>query len=107
MTGIIAGNGISITNRREFAAGQPMQISEIGLDTFATVIDPQMIAAYNGKPGQVLGINEGGTACWKDPFDSDKELRQQYPALEQSWGVLMEALSEYELVKKLVQDHDK
>lgn len=107
MTGIIAGAGISISQRSESVSGQIMQVSEIGLDTFATCIDPQMIAAYNGKPGQVLGIDEYGIACWKNPFDSDKELREEYPALQESWGILMEALEEYQLVKKLVQDHDK
>jgi len=106
-TSIIAGTGISILQHLGNVAGQSVHVSEIGLDTFASCIDPQMIAAYSGNPGQVLGIDEAGNACWRNPFDSDKELREKYPALEESWGVLMEALTEYQLVKKLVQDHNK
>ena len=107
MTEVTAGPGLISTETTGYVNGHPIKLVELRLDTYAEVIDPQMIGAYSGSPGQVLGINEMGKACWQDPFNSDKELREKYPTLEDSWGTLMEALKEYELVKKLVQDHDK
>ncbi len=102
-----AGYGLLGTETFSYYSGGSIQILEIGLDINSTIIDPKMIAAHMGLPGQVLGIDDWGKACWQDPFNSDKELREKYPPLEESWGTLLEALKEYELVKKLVQDHDK
>lgn len=102
-----AGYGLISSETVSYYSGGQIQILEIGLDTYSTVIDPKMIAAHSGLPGQVLGIDETGKACWQDPFNSDKKLREQYPSLEESWDILMEALEEYQMVKKLVQDHDK
>ena len=53
-------------------------------------------------------INERGSAEWINPMEkfNDKDLREAYPPLEDAWQNLLTALREYELAKKLVQDHD-
>lgn len=107
MTEITAGPGLASRKTISYVNGNQIEIVELSLDTYSAFIEPQMIATYDGKPGQVLGINSSGNTSWINPFDGDKELREKYPALEESWGVLLASLEEYYLVKKLVQDHDK
>ena len=102
-----AGYGLSSTETISYYPGGQVQVMQLNLDIYSSSIEPKMMDTHMGLPGQVLGIDETGNACWQDPFSSDKELREKYPVLEESWGTLLEALKEYELVKKLVQDHDK
>lgn len=107
MTEIIAGPGLISQKSISYLNGNQIEMVELRLDTCSMVIDPQMIAVASGKPGQVLGIDNTGNVSWIDPFDNDKELREKYPSLEESWNILLAALEEYHLVKKLVEDHDK
>jgi len=66
------------------------------------------IDTSNAISGQVLTVNHDGDAVWAEPeFGSaDKKLREKYPGLKTSWENVMEAIEEYEMVKKLVIDHD-
>jgi len=72
-------------------------ISKLSIDNIDTsmAIDGQVLAYNNGK------------IEWTDVKSiPDRELREQYPSLQISWDRVMEAMNEYELVKKLVQDYD-
>ena len=116
ITSIISvGAGLKITNQQEWLNGQyfdstKLEVDEtvVRVDTYNTgIIAPALIDTQDGKKGDVLIYDENGYAKWGRPFEGDKELREEYPSLQEAWGVLMEALEEYEMVKKLVQDHDK
>lgn len=68
-------------------------------------IDPNSIAKNSPEKGQIL-MHDGTDVVWCDPLNPDIELREKYPELEVSWKRVLEAISEYELVKKLVDDYD-
>lgn len=103
MSNILAGRGLVSSEHIAWVNGQEIKATEISMDT----IDPYMIDASIANPGDVLMRDEYGGLSWRKPFDSDEQLRKEYPALEEAWGVLMQALEEYQMVKKLVMDHDK
>ena len=112
MTCVIGGKGISIMQRTEYVAGQSMQVAEISIDSMPGTIDATTLNSNDTtyayiEEGHTLVATGFGGVEWRKPFYSDKELREQYPALEGAWDILMEALEEYMMVKKLVQDHDK
>ena len=105
MSTVFPGRGITITNQSTWVNSHQIEASEVSISRGQIELD--LISTIAADPGDVLTYNEFGYLEWTKPFDSDAELRKEYPALEESWGTLMEALSEYELVKKLVKDHDK
>ncbi len=105
MSTVFPGRGITITNQSTWVINHQIEASEISITTGQIGLD--MIDSTMAQKGDILMYSEYGYLEWAKPFDSDAELRREYPALEEAWGTLMEALSEYELVKKLVQDHEK
>lgn len=115
MTIIRAGNGLQMIKTETYVDGENEEVCELSLDGIQDVnqysmsFAPSIIEQNTGMPGNVLTIDENGQATWINPIElvADKELRKEYPALEQAWGTLMESLAEYQMVKKLVQDHDK
>ena len=56
--------------------------------------------------GRILIYVGTADVIWSDPVYSDNELREKYSELEVSWQRVLEAISEYELIKKLVDDYD-
>lgn len=114
MTIIRAGNGLRMMKIQTWVDGENEEVCELSLDGIQDVSQYSMpfmsgMEQNIGNPGDFLTIGEDGQASWINPIEAitDKELRKEYPALEQAWGILMEALSEYQMVKKLVQDHDR
>jgi len=115
MTIIRAGNGLKMNKMQTWVDGENEDVCEISLDGIQDVnqysmsFAPSIIEQNTGIPGDVLTIDENGQASWINPIElvADEKLRKEYPALEQSWETLMEALAAYQMVKKLVQDHDK
>ena len=103
MSEVTPGRGIQVMKQSGWINGHEVVAAEISVG----YIDPDQLNTLEARPGEVLMFSDNGRLEWKQPFDSDKELRNEYPALEEAWGILMEALSEYELVKKLVKDHEK
>lgn len=114
MSIVKAGPGLIMNQTKTWVEGQEITVSELSLDGIQlnygqpsfSFIDPQNMAQNIAEPGNVLMINEQGQAVWSDPIRDDKALRETYPALEDAWQTLLAALQEYELAKKLVQDHD-
>lgn len=111
MTIIRTGPGLKLDKRTTWIENEEEIIYEISLDGVKDMCvqptlyyEPEKVA----QPGDVLMINEQGGAEWTNPMEkfNDKELRQIYPPLEDAWQNLLTALREYELAKKLVQDHD-
>ena len=105
MSSVVSGDGLKATEISTYFEGAEIRATRVSVDQ----IDPtRHIQTYDapGK-GYVLMTNDYGGLEWTKPFDSDKELRDNYPALEEAWGTLMEALEEYQVVKKLVMDHKK
>ncbi len=100
---VIAGRGLMKTEEFVYIDGYQVLMSKLSI----MQIDLDQINHVNAQPGQVLMYDHDGNVKWKKPFDDDSELCQKYPALEEAWGLLMEALEEYQMVKKLVQDHNK
>lgn len=106
MIQIKAGPGIRIIKNMLYGSyGEQIEMT-IELDTQIEELSAQYALFDDERNGKVLMINEYGHPVWRKPFESDKELRERYPVLEQAWSTLMEALAEYELTKKLVTDED-
>jgi len=108
-----AGSGLQMTKKQAWVEGEEITICELSLDGIQdnyqqhTLFGQSQSTSYNvAKPGNILMIDEFGDAGWVNPTIDDKELREKYPPLEDAWRILMTALQEYELAKKLVQDHD-
>ena len=101
-----SGHGIRIDNRNSWAEGVEITVQEVSFDTFSQCIMPYNIVTNTAKPGDVLTVNSSGLPEWRTPFDGDEALRRQYPALEQAWSTLVKSFEEYQMVKKLVADHD-
>lgn len=111
MTIIRSGAGLKIDRKTIWIEGEEEEIYEISLDGIDDRYQQPSLFYDTGnfaKPGDVLMVNEHGQAKWINPTVqfSDKDLREAYPALEDTWQTLLAALQEYELAKKLVQDHD-
>ena len=114
MSIIKAGPGLMMNKTKTWVDGEEVTVSELSLDGIQTTygqqslpfISPQNMAQNVAEPGNILMIDEFGNAGWVNPTIDDKALRETYPALEDAWQTLMAALQEYELAKKLVQDHD-
>ncbi len=102
MSEVIPGKGITLMKQSTWVNGHEVQTAEISVG----YIDPSQIDPVNANPGDVLTYGSDGRITWEKPFDSDAELRSEYPALEEAWGVLMESTEAYQMVKKLVQCHD-
>lgn len=99
------GPGIQFIKNREYWDGEELDVVEIGISTINAKINPWDIES-TGLSGDVLMINENNVVEWKKPFDDDSKLREKYPALNDAWRTLMEALNEYEMAKKLVKDYE-
>jgi len=111
MSIIRTGPGLKMYKKQMWFEGEEETIYEISLDGIKDICEqpslyyePEKIA----QPGDILMINEKGSAEWTNPMEkfNDKDLREAYPPLEDAWQTLLIALQEYELTKKLVQDHD-
>jgi hypothetical protein len=84
----------------------------INLDP-ASIMDNSISASkidlYSVPPNSIMMSDHQGNMIWKTQealFTSqDTELREKYPSLEISWKRVLEALHEYEMVKKLVKDY--
>ncbi len=104
------GEGLLADKHTEYLNGSPVEVETIGVELSmiaTTKIGINSIDSSTALPGQVLTKNENGDVVWADPsVIPDKELREEYPSLQVSWDRVMEALQEYEMVKKLVQDYD-
>lgn len=111
--GTIFGDGFNVTTFTEYLNnGAIIDMNTISVD-LSYPMQPHFKLATNNidtsnvKPGQILMIDDTGSAKWEDiSVIPDKELRDEYPSLQISWDRVMEAIQEYELVKKLVQDYD-
>ena len=107
------GDGIRVDTQSEYIGNDWVDIDTVNVDlSFGYSLGklpPTNIDTSTAMPGQVLAIGLGGTPEWKNPSDifaeEDRELREQYPSLEIAWKGVLEALHEYELVKKLVKDY--
>lgn len=115
---IKAGHGLQMNKKQSWVDAEEITICELSLDGLQDIhaanqhisyIQPCNIAQNVAKPGDVLMINEQGHAIWTNPTErfNDETLRDSYPALEDAWQKVLAALYEYELAKKLVQDHDR
>lgn len=115
MSIVKVGSGLTMNQTKTWVEGEEITVSEISLagvpsdSQYTLAYSPSSIGYNIGQPGDILTIDKSGNASWSNPMEivSDRELRKEYPPLEDAWQLLMEALSEYQLVKKLVQDHDK
>ena len=97
-----AGNGITITESDSlYWRHERISVSEISLNKSILSFFDGMMAS---QPGDVLMKDRDGNLRWGKPFDNDEELRREYPALEQAWDILMEAVENYYFVRKLVKD---
>ena len=107
------GGGFIISNHTEYLNdGTQVDVECVDINLSGTLYDTSKLSLNNidtlgGIPGQILMINEYGVLAWTDyPSQPDKELREKYPSLQISWDRVMEAMGEYEMVKKLVKDYD-
>lgn len=59
-----------------------------------------------GKPGQVLTVDENGKHTWKDPneFDEDIELRKEHPGLQELYKKFKLAEAEYKMMLRLCKE---
>jgi len=109
-----AGPGLRLDQSKTWVEGQEITVSELSLDGIRvnygqqsfSFIDPQNMAQNVAEPGNILMIDEHGQAKWTNLINNDRAIREAYPTLEDAWQTLLAALQEYELAKKLVQDHD-
>ncbi len=111
MSIIRTGPGLKMDKKQMWIEGEEEIIYEISLDGVKdTYEQPSLFyeSESHARPGDVLMINERGKPEWINPTVrfNDNDLRETYPALEDAWQNLLVALQEYELAKKLVQDHD-
>jgi len=114
MSIVRAGPGLMMNRTKTWVDGEEITVCELSLDGIQTsygqqalpFISPQNMAQNIAQPGNVLMIDEQGQAKWGNPMNDDRALREAYPSLEDAWQNLLAALQEYELAKKLVQDHD-
>ena len=105
MSNVVAGIGLKTMDQNVYVNGQYVNITELSVGE----INPTVHLTTYDAPGAgyVLMTDDFGGLNWAKPFESDSELRAKYPALEEAWGILMEALNEYQMVKKLVMEHKK
>lgn len=108
------GDGIRIDTQQEYIGNEWVDVDTINVDLNVdgyavgklpiTNIDTNMCI-----PGQILVAGNCGSLEWKNPSEvfemEDRELREQYPSLEIAWKNVLEAIHEYEMVKKLVKDY--
>ena len=111
MTIIRTGPGLKLDKKITWIENEEEEICVISLDGIKDICEQPSLYYEPDKiaqPGDVLMINERGSAEWINPMEkfNDKDLREAYPALGDAWQTLLAALQEYELAKKLVQDHD-
>lgn len=108
------GEGLKTTTRVAYLGGKAVDIDEISVDLSPTAglisskISLDNIDTSDAQPGQVLMYTENYRMEWVNPSTiMDKEMREEYPSLQIAWETMMEAMAEYDLVKKLVKDYDK
>ena len=107
------GEGLRVDSRSTYVDGDMVDIDDVKVDLsnalcMSTKISLDVFDTDEAKPGDILMISGAGQPEWIDPLLlNDKILRDEYPSLQIAWDTVMEALHEYELVKKLVQDYDK
>ena len=111
MSIIRTGPGLRVDRKTLWVEGEEETLYEISLDGVdENYQQPSMFfeAESFARPGDVLMIDQHGQVKWVNPTVqfNDKDIREEYPALEQAWQHLLVALQEYELAKKLIQDHD-
>jgi hypothetical protein len=109
MSEVIAGFGLTAHKNSTYIGGQEVTVTSLNVDTISmkSMLNIDVLDSCGASSGQVLTIGSDGQPCWANPVDFlDTKLREEYPALQDSWNDLMAALEEYQMVKKLVMDHD-
>lgn len=121
--GINTGPGIIVTMGSEYdnASNQQLSVPHISIDMtfikndlFTNLYNNQHISptyVYGVKPGSVLAVDSAGRLGFDSPsnilMNEEHGIHQQYPELKDSWEVLMAAMHEYMVTRKMVMDHDK
>lgn len=106
MTIVNTGFGI-LAHKTEHYIDQ-QRISSILLSVDIRAIIQGLMVELNSSDNQVLVTDSLGNLRFKkipDPVSDDEALRKEYPSLQLAWDKLLEAVSEYEVIKKLVQEH--
>ena len=109
------GPGLKTETHSTFLDGEQVDVDEISVDLsvssgyMRSKISLDNIDTSAALPGQILRFSDNYTMEWVDPatLSIDKELREEYPSLQIAWETMMEAMAEYDLVKKLVKDYGK
>lgn len=111
------GKGFITDTQQHYVDGEWVDIETVNIDL--NQIDYgkmpiDKISACNSdgsypEEGSILRVNDFGAIEWAKPENifrsKDEELRSKYPGLEIAWKQVLEAIHEYEMVKKLVEDY--
>ena len=112
------GKGFQIETRQHYLDSEWVDVETVDVDLRTMDyghIPIDKISTDNAnhspaEPGSILRVGEYGSLEWASPSqifaDMDKELREKYSGLEIAWEKVLEAVHDYELVKKLVKDHE-
>lgn len=120
--GIKTGLGIIVTmgSEHDIASNQQLNVPYIAIDMeyikneiFANLSSDQYsyIHTYGVQPGSVLTVDNTGRVVFDNPskilMNEEHGIHEKYPELKDSWEVLMVAMHEYMVTRKLIMDHDK
>lgn len=107
MTIVNTGFGLLSHKTDHYIDGQ--HVSSVRLNVDIHQIIHGLTTELNALPGQILTVDSNGNLEFKkipNPIVDDERLRTEYPSLQLAWEKLLESLSEYEMVKKLVKEHN-
>jgi len=105
MTNIIkAGPGIRIDTTPGWVENQEVKVLTIQLDGIISSYSSPMYSL--GSPGNVLMLDKQNNPVWSDPLEilkGDIELRKNNDSLNDAWLILMDALNQYLMARKMIK----